>query len=268
MQKMIVWGNCQAEALIHVLSLVPQSAEAFEIIYQKSYVSAAEQQEQLIQFETADVFIRQTLFEWRNHPLRETLPEKLRVITFPLCYLGAMWPFDSFIFGNDNVMIASGAPFAFQDGLMARLRTEFPDPEERLARYISLDFPKPPDLRRNSAFDANRLLRSDENHGMTIGHLMLDTFRTERLFHTITHPAPPVVEHVAWEVLKALDLTLLRSDVPKFPDFMGYYQVPVHPRIIDHFGLSYVGPLTEYAFSPTERLTFEQYFRRYIEAAG
>lgn len=268
MQKMIVWGNCQAEALVNILSRVPQIADEFEITYQKSYADPQLLREHLAEFETADVFVRQTLFEWRNHPLRETLPERLRVVTFPLCYLGALWPFDSFIFGQDHVMNLKGGPFAFQDGLMARLRPEFPDPEERLARYVSLDIPRPPDLRRAGAFDANRLLRSDENHGMSIGQFMLEHFRRQRLFHTITHPTPVVVEYIAWEVLRALGLTMSRDDVPRFPDFMGYYQVPLHPRVIEAFGLDYAGPDTEYTFSPTERLTFEQYFRRYIAYAG
>lgn len=268
MRRLIVWGNCQASSLANVLDRAPGIAGVLKAEHHEVWATGDALAANLAAFDEADILVVQDLRAWRQHPLRERLPQRMQVVRFPFCYVAALWPFDAFIRGADAEIIRRGGKFAFQDGLMAELRRDVPDPEARFARYRDLDLPDLPDLRRYAELEEARLRRDDARLGMRIGHFIAETYRTQRLFHAIIHPTPPLVERLAWEVLQKLGLPCAAEDVPRFYDYLAYYQVPLHPQVIAALELTWVDEATRYTFSSKEKLDFETYFRRYIKDGG
>lgn len=273
-RKLIIYGNCQAGAVSDILRLVPEIAENWEVVIHQLWQAGEALERQLVDFADADTLLLQDVRNWRQHPLRDALPDGLRVVRFPFIYVAALWPFDSFIAGEDKAMnremVALGQagttqiPFGFQDAVLGRMRAEVADPEERLRRYRALEFENPPDLVRYAEFEAARLLDGDRKTGMSIGRFVIDRYRDQRLFHAIVHPAAELVEQLAWEILPRMGIEIARANVPCFSnDYMRAYQVPLHPEVIRSLGLTWVTPNSDYAQLNGEKLTFDEYYGRY-----
>jgi hypothetical protein len=49
---------------------------------------------------------------------------------------------------------------------------------------------------------------------------------------------------------------------------MAFYQVPLHPKVVEALGLTWVPPDADYRFASDLRLDFETYYRNYIAATG
>lgn len=269
MGKLIVYGNCQSAALYEVLKATPEVTRRWTVVHHELWASGAALEQALAHFDDCDVLVRQDLRNWRTHPRRDLLPPHTRIVDFPFCYIAALWPFDGHQNGNDpGWRFGEGdLKFAFTDRLLGRLRETTPDPETRFARYRDLNAPDLPDIARYAEFEEARLLREDRRIGSTLGRFIVDHYRTTRLFHTITHPTPLLIRRLADEVLAKLGLAPL-PEGRDVPDYLGYFQVPLHPEVIRALALTWTTPGADYKFSPAERLTFEQYIRRYIRVYG
>ncbi len=276
-RKLIVWGNCQAGALGVVLANTPAVAAHHQVVTHDVWARGDTLARDLADFEDADVLLAQDLRNWRDHPRQGSLPAGLRVLRFPFCYMQALWPFDAMVAGADEAMLramraaeAAGEAFAFgfQDGLLARLREQVPDPHERFRRYRDFDFAGAPDLSRLAELDQARLLADDARLGCGIGRYIADTFRRVRLFHAIAHPTTGLIQRLAAELLSTLGIDPGKTGVASYDDYMGQYQVPLHPRVIHSLGLEWAAADTRYNFHGNEQLTFEQYARRYIALGG
>ncbi len=272
-RKLIVYGNCQAGALAVVLRNTRAIADRYDIVTHDLWATGEELRRNLADFADAAILLRQDVSNWRQHPLRDRLPPELRVVSFPFCYVAALWPFDAMVAGADEKMLRvmraeQGAgrefPFGFQDGLLARLRDSVADPEDRFRRYRDLDLPDAPDLARFAELEEQRLLRDDERLGCTIGRYIVENYRRIRLFHAIAHPTAGLIGRLAGEVAGKAGLDPGASGLATYDDYMGHYQVPLHPAVIRALGIAWADETTRYDFHRRERLTFEEYYRRYI----
>ncbi|PWT72604.1 MAG: hypothetical protein C5B59_15320 [Bacteroidetes bacterium] len=276
MRKLIIYGNCQAGAVANVLSQVPQIADEWTISVHELWKVGEEFHRQVADFADADMLLRQDVRNWRQHPLRNSLPERLPTVVFPYVYVAALWPFDSFLAGTDQEMVKAMKafqvrssrpfPFGFQDAVLARLRDEISDPSERLRRYRDFEFDDVPDLVRYAEFEEARLLNDDRRLGFTIGRYVVERYRYVRLFHAIVHPAAELIEQLTWEILSKIGIEMPRENVPAFRDAsMKNYQVPVHPKVIAALGLTWVDANSRYIQPDGTMATFDEYFGRYAD---
>ncbi len=275
--KLILYGNCQAGALGVVLTNTPAITARYDVVVHDLWATGETLARNLEDFADAEGLLQQDLRNWDRHPLRDALPAGLPVVRFPFCYVAALWPFDAMLAGADEAMLRAMQaarergeefPFGFQDGLLARLRELVPDPEARLRRYRDLDIPDPPDIRRVAAAEEARLLADDARLGCTIGRHIAEHYRSTRLFHAIAHPTAALIGRLAAELVTKLGIGVEGADLATYDDYMGHYQVPLHPRVIRDLGIAWADPSTRYEFHRRERLTFEEYYRRYIATAG
>ncbi len=269
MPKLIVYGNCQSAALFEVLKQIPEISSRWNVVHHELWAAGETLDRALADFDDCEVLVQQDVRNWRTHPLHDKLPAHIRVVRFPFCYVGALWPFDGHQNGNDpGWRCGEGeAQFGFTDNLLARLRPQFPDPEERFAHYRDLDLPDIVDIARYAELEEARLLHEDARLGSTLGRFIVDNYRTTRLFHAITHPTPPLLTRIAAEVVAKLGL----DDSPfadKVLDYLAYYQVPIHPHVAAALGLQWFSPHETYNFQNRERLDFATYYRRYIRVYG
>jgi len=272
MRKLIVYGNCQAGAVHSILNAVPAITERFEVVEHHLWVEGEALDKQLRDFDDADILLQQNVRNWRWHPLYNKVPEHIKVVRFPFCYFAALWPFDGFVFGQDEKMLAIARayagpgqfPFGFQDGLLGRLRETIPDAAERFSRYKALDLPDIPDIARYAEFEAARVLADDKRLGFTIGQFMLDNYRRERLFHAIVHPSAKLMRHLGQELLNRIGFDISESEIPQYPDYLSGYQVPLHPKVITALQLDWVDINSKYTQLNGDCVDFESYFTDYI----
>ena len=272
-RQVAVFGNCQAENLVHLLRAVPALASEFSFHYHFVRLDENRQDELAEQATMADVWLIQDVADWDVYPLRHALREEALQVRFPFLYMAALWPFDAHQNGPDLVALEKGAElgpsetFDFQDNLLARLRDREPDPEARYQAYRDLRTEGIPNLSRYLEADAVRLRRMDARLDVDLGAQMLADFRERRLFHAITHPTVETLQRIADAALRPLKQTVDWTEVDVV-DRLSVFQVPIHPRVAAELGLTWVDDQTTYRFKAMEDLTFEQYYRRYIDVYG
>jgi acyl carrier protein len=271
--KLIFYGNCQIGALDIVFRNTPALRDRYEVVVHDVWATGETLARDLRDFDDAAVLVRQDLRNWTQHPLRDALPSGLQQVVVPFCFVGALWPCDSVMFGHDKAMdramrevkeAGGTAPFGFTDGALGWLRNTIPDPEERYRRYRNLDFPGAPDPVRYAMHDEARLLADDAKLGCTVGRFIVDNYRRVRLFHAIAHPTPILTARLAADVARRLGLDVAIEQLVLYQDYMGETQVPLHPEVIRGLGIEWADETTRYVYHWREHLTFEEYFRRYI----
>lgn len=261
-------------AVSEILRSIPAVAERWHVSMHELWKTGSELDRQLAEFSDADVLVRQDLRNWLQHPLHDTLPEALHVVAFPFVYMAALWPFDSFIAGQDSPMLQAMAahkkrssepiPFGFQDGMLRRLRSKIADSDERLRRYSTLEFDNAPDISDYAEFEEARLLNDDTRLGFEIGRYVVGNYRQKRLFHAITHPVANIIERLAWEILCKLGIEMALEEIPQYVNgFMSSNQVPVHPKVIEALDLTWVTLTSRYTQPSGMSVTFSEYFQRY-----
>lgn len=269
MRKLIIYGNCQSAAVYEVLRKVPAITQRWQVVHHQLWASGEELERNLADFEDCDILLRQELRNWRTHPKAATLDPTVRVIAYPFCYFAALWPFDGHQNRNDPGWknLDGEAQFAFTDSLLGRLRTEIADPVERFERYRTLDVDGLPDIARYAEMEQARLLRDDKRLGYTVGRYIVENYRSERLFHAITHPSRALLIRLLHDILAKMEIEV--EDLTALVlDYLEYFQVPVHPEVAHALGLTWVVPDSRYIFHKREMLTWEEYFRRYIRVFG
>ena len=269
MKKLIIWGNCQTAGIAYVFQRLPEVKSRWEVRHHELWAKEEVLAENLKDFDDCDVLLLQDLSNWKTHPKCNELHPDTRIVRFPFCYFAAIWPFDGHQNGRDPAWCLGerDSQFAFQDHLLGRLRTLEANPEQRYIRYRRLDVEGVPDIGRYARFEEARLRQNDRRLGTSIGQTIIDNYRETRLFHAITHPVGSLMVQLVNEIATKLELPA--PDLQPFDlDYLGYCQVPVHPKVIEQLGLSWVDENTTYNFHNRERLTFEEYTRRYIRVYG
>lgn len=209
---------------------------------------------------------------WKKHPAAARIPASTKVIRYPSLGSFALWPLDGAHAGEDPMWRAEGSnrTFALSDNLMARLRGSIADlngrvddPGERLRVYQTLDWPGLPDFHQFAASDERRLLSMDGKFDSRLGRFIVDNYRSKRLFHCAIHPAGPLLVELAAEILEKLGLPSERVRSLHY-DPLQFVQVPIHPRVIDALGITFVDKNTKYRFAGDTFLTFDEYYELYI----
>lgn len=265
MKYLILYGNCQSLFLHKILLKIPEVTRRWTVVHHNLWTEGEELARDLAQFDECDILLAQDISDWARHPRSQSLNPRTRLIFYPFCRNQALWPF----YGRDPEVVAGegDAEFYYGDALLARLRTEIPDPAERYRRYADLDVPRAPDIVRWGELEEDRLLREDERFGYTIGQWIIDNYRKRKIFHTVTHPAQPLWQRMAEALLEKLEIDAGPLD-EVVEDYARGYEVPIHPKVVKALDLRWVKPDETYNFNSRADLTFEQYTRQYIRVFG
>jgi hypothetical protein len=183
--------------------------------------------------------------------------------------LSTPWPFDAHNGLRDSqaeLREAEDPTFPNLDGVLARLRRDIPDREARFAAYAGLELDWIVDVRRMASFESRRLLAMDRQHGCDLGARILEGYRRRPMFHSIGHPGGELLISLLRHMCHIADLRpgWLRAGSM---DPLHNIQIPIHPLIAERLGISWATHDTRYNFRG-EKLTWEQYTRRYIEHFG
>jgi hypothetical protein len=267
--RVLIVGNCQAQTIHEALA---RSSAFHDRLYVKYHFVALQQnlhESGKAELESSDVLLIQDIRDWENYPLRPYIRDGVRIIKFPLLHLASLWPFDHYNGPGDKEAYEREWPnltFLYHDGLLARLRKEIPDREQRLLAYRDLSVDGIINFARLHDFEKRRLTAMDKQFGCEIGQFILDHFQRRRLFYTTNHPNGQILGMLMQDLLRQLGMG--HSYRPSSTlDHLSRLQVPVHPKVAQALGVAWATENTKYLYGG-EQITWETYVRRYIDHYG
>ncbi len=268
-KDLIIVGNCHAAMIREGFQGIPALRRYFRARYYEMKLPEHFHEEARRDLQNCDLVVVQDIGDWEDCPMRGWVSGRAETIMFPCIRLASLWPFDHCNGPTDIHAFERSAPnftFPYLDGLLARLRTEIPDPERRFQAYRSLNFGGIVNYVRAHQFETRRMLALDKKYDCEIGQFILDRFQSEQLFYTTNRPNRRIFELLMANIMRSLGIT---GDIPPLAvlDQFRVLQVPVHPTVADALGVLWATPQRRYCFRQVE-LTWEEYVRRYIDLYG
>ncbi|HVA26690.1 MAG TPA: WcbI family polysaccharide biosynthesis putative acetyltransferase [Candidatus Baltobacteraceae bacterium] len=275
-QTLIVYGNCQAEAIAAVLRRHPRITALFEIVYLRSFDHPTEG---IAALDDRDAERCAMLFEQYDanapFPSPEKLPRQAHRVTFPAADLHLLWPLGSVNPANlpEPPRYPHGR-FVYGDAAVIRQIQGGATAEEALAYYLERSEQDLPPLDKFLRLEQARLAQRDARCDVKVSPLIFDRFQSERLFWTINHPTHALLRELINAILaKAASLeprlARVRLDNEYFKkhfasEVLGAIAVPIHPKVAEYFVLSWYDPNERWTYYGDTR-TYEAYFREMIE---
>ncbi len=160
--NVLIVGNCQAQTVCEALLRTSEFNARLDAKYH--FVGLQQNLHELGrgELENSDVLLVQDIKDWERYPLRQHIRDDLRIVKFPLLHFASLWPFDHYNGPGDKEAYEREWPnltFLYHDGLLARLRKEIPDREQRLLAYRSLSVDGLINFVRLHDFEQRRLLQ-------------------------------------------------------------------------------------------------------------
>jgi hypothetical protein len=267
-KSIVVWGDCQANATASILRDLPWLTEQYEIVYLSSDITDTNachpyKDPALIPelIGRCEIMLRQDVWNWEHYP-HNTLPTlRGRLEVFPSLSFMPMWPFN-----GPDPLFSNVNGIAYGDWALAQLRKRIPDPEKRLLAYKTLDIPNPFDMERFCELKCEQALADDARLGYAINQWIIQHFRTQQTFHTVTHPLGRTLGILVDQILTKLDLFEAPCNATKDYHLWGN-QVPLHPVTIEKLGITWANEDTAYMLGG-KLYTWEGWARLYIESFG
>lgn len=272
--SLVVYGNCQADWIERGLKVIPAVTDRFDVSYCCSFdhpVTGPARPD-------FDVLGRCALLleqrgGWDRFPWSEALPSSAEVVTFPALTLDALWPLTTFS-DPRNVPVIPEYPFGrfpYGDRLISDWLTAGASREETLARYLSWPVREHEDLDRVKELGEVRLDMADAACDIKMADEVWSAVCNEPLFYTCNHPRPELLSRLASRIVAKLAHAL--GDTAEASRVIGRFlserrpndniQVPIHPDVAQHFGLSWYREDLVYCCYALTGLSYEDYWREY-----
>jgi tetratricopeptide (TPR) repeat protein len=263
-------GNCQIEALLGLYSRFAQKRRGQAITYIRSYEEISAKDRVLI--ENADVIIEQVQ-DFRPKGDIAGISSAAERIGVPVVNGGFLWPFAGQSHPtNESLAFREGGPYGAEssDGYLNRLIKRGASPSDALATYRSLDVNAVINLDRLLEVSLERQRARDHLTGFSIAPLIEAHFRQEPVFLTPYHPNLRVALGLAEQFFGKMgvgpeDTARMRRVLrrPPFPK----EELPVHPAVARHFGLTWAGEDRRYQLLEEGRFSFDEFVMRYMAGA-
>ncbi|HBW16431.1 MAG TPA: hypothetical protein DEF41_09965 [Desulfovibrio sp.] len=250
----IIHANCQGDPLAGLLAAHPVFGGAFEVRRYTNYEREPIAEEDMGR---CRLFIYQHLGEkWDDHAsdrLLARVPGEAVRLCIPNMLFKGYWPF----WTNRSTM-------DFGDSFLDHLVDMGLSEAEALHVCLKGDLAAKYDLAAllEASLDVER--GKEGNTVVQTVPLVLEHWRTERMFATINHPGCRLLLHVADGVLAALGMTPVPAEV-RAAFTMPYddFELPIHPQVAAFHGLPFGDAGTRYNIYGRP-MTYEDYARRYI----
>jgi hypothetical protein len=293
-RTIIIFGNCQAHVFTLCLNSIPLFQEKYEILWEgnvdypnwglKKGLSQA-------QIENCVCLMEQRGRKDIEFPHKEMLPSDCVLIRFPYMKLVCLWPLVS----HDDPRNKPEPP-VYRDG-------RFPYGDRIIIDWIKKGIPKRKifddymnlrikdhvDLDQLYEEDLKRIREVDNKCDIRIYKLIKEQFRVNKIFGSYSHPTDETLKIFLMEMLEKSGLLYrqMKNDVNsknekqnlsqsiidgidsyfKQPKFDAV-QLPIHPQICTHFGLTWANSKTRFPYYDYGQLTFEEYIHNYIFFEG
>ena len=275
----VVYGNCAAQFLAHELRRLPAVSDNFEIHWIRSFFVPpgyyVEEPLDPTALPRCRFFLEQVgnfrddLLR-RGSPLNEIpIPPGCRRIRFPPLFLNTLWPFVARDPRNEVCMKpwCNEGPYPghISNRLILEIMREEKDPDRVYERFMNTKIKDRVDLDRLHKLTMTKIRALDRESDVTVADFIDGSMASTRLFLVQIHPAGPTLRRLYEEILRCLDIEapserLLEIEASRG---IGGYDAPIHPEIVEHFGLSWARGL-KYRHYAEGSFTYEEFIRRNI----
>lgn len=213
-------------------------------------------------------------------------------ISLPIPLFPALWPLHVFDERNTWGADVPGRPlwpngmrtyYPYGDAFVLGLLRMGVSKRDIIARYLELDIPSILDVDRIFNLNAQTMIAHERTTDVKVAAFVSERFRDQWLFQTLNHQSNALLIEIVNQTLALLGFPPLHASIHEEWAEMLSIQMPIHPSLIRHFGLTFVDASTRYTIdgqllhSETgsnaemaqemgkRRLTFEQFLERYID---
>ena len=228
----LIHANCQGDSLRSLLAATPAFARCFEIRKYTNYLKESIPRQD---FDLCRIFLYQHLGEKWNDLASGALLAHLHPIAcrirIPNLLFTGYWP----LWTNKSAM-------NYGDILLDFLVSRGYSESEVLHVYLNGKLAQKYNL--NAMLDENLFheRRKEKGTAITLTDFIEENWRTQQLFLTPNHPGKTLLLAIADTVLESLGLgrvplSIRNAFIPDYPAF----ELPIHPHVGAHFGLSFGG---------------------------
>jgi tetratricopeptide (TPR) repeat protein len=264
-RQIVLIGNCQMQAMAGLYKRFVAGRTKDIVEHVPSYQDLSEAHRSQIQ--QADLIVEQ-LFDLK--PRVEDVSTTTPRLFIPMVTAAFLWPFAGSPHPKNSFYpFLSGGPYGGEaaDSYLNRLIMAGTDPEEAVETYANLDVNSRVNLNRLLELVMDRQRNRDEAAGYQIAGLMEQHFRTEQIFLSPYHPNVRIATALASQFFRQLgaeqdeiERMVNGTRITPFPKG----ELPFHPSVVRHFGLTFVGPDRRYRFMNEGLFTFREYALRYM----
>jgi tetratricopeptide (TPR) repeat protein len=267
MARLAFIGNCQIEALYNLYRkyVEPKADDIFRYI--RSYESIGHADREFIG--ESDVVIEQVQ-DFRPKGDIAGIVTRARRIFVPVVNAGFLWPYAGQPHPlNKGEWFIEGGPFGSEasDAFLNRMINRKVPADEAVARYRDTDVNRAMNLDRLLELSLEKQRARDELAGFEIADVIAQHFRDEPIFRTPYHPNVRVTMALATQFFERMGVSIADTErmrasmlITPFPK----EELPLHPSVVEHFGLRYANSQTRYRFLHEGAYTFEEYAERYM----
>lgn len=265
-RRLVFVGNCQVGALMRLYEQYAAGAQHQELRAIDAFAPLSDNDRRAL--EAADLIVDQIFDAGPPLDLEALAPGRTR-ISMPTVSGGFLWPFGGQEHPSNTQGFGDNGPFPAEQGdaYLNRLIRRGIDPDVAVEQYASLDVHGVVNLDRLLEVYLERQRLRDEAAGFRLAELIAEHFRTERLFLTPFHPDLRVTLALASQLFARLgvtdgDIDSMRRHLFRTPFPLN--ELPIHPRVREHFGLRFLPADYRYRLFPEGRFAFREYARRYM----
>ncbi|MDR3463865.1 MAG: WcbI family polysaccharide biosynthesis putative acetyltransferase, partial [Beijerinckiaceae bacterium] len=243
----IVFGNCQAEAILACLR-GHASVVGYEFHYMRSFEIPGQPDAPL----DDDALARCVRLWDQSTPLvkfphRDRLPAGCKITTFPSLDFNLLWPLNAIEPRNHPDADFLFGPFPYGDRVINEVVGEGLSGEAGWAAYLERSERALANLGRLAEIERRRWDALERGLDVKMADHVFERFRSERLFSTYNHPSPTMLSHTGAAILRASGFASGRDHDDVFREvralfswaFGDNYEVPVHPYVARTLGLEW-----------------------------
>lgn len=277
-RSLIVYGNCQGDAITSTLQADPIVPRLFDVAYCRSFDHPVEGQ---MLFD--EQIARACALLWEQHdplqfPKADALPADALRLRFPATDCNLFWPFHCVNkYDRPEPPVYPFGRFPYGDRVIIAAIDRGMSAEEILDYYLNGWDDYKIDLDRLFELETARMKARDTRCDVKIADYVLKHLRTQRLFLTTNHPTSILLAELIERLLHASDSVqpaLQDADIAEtlaanFPATgpLSVVGVPIHPRIAEHFGLEWYNRNELYRSWSGRAYSYVEYFEEMIRHA-
>jgi hypothetical protein len=267
----VVYGNCNAEALVQFLGMLTPLGESHEIIWARSYGDTSLR---LPGVENDPLARCEHL--WVQHDEQNPMvykgrtPDSCRILRFPPCNSGVLWPYQY----RDPLPVAPDAArpegdFPYGDEILTRLSE---DPAITPANVFEAYQEQIYAAHIATALEVNmrQMDERDQACDVAISDFFWKKWRSQPLQMTFNHPRRAFVEEVLRQLMEAAMPSLAAKARAKAAGWPATYEpfdnfeTPVAPAVAQAHQLQWWTPDRRYLFWG-KTVTMDEYLGLYLE---
>lgn len=271
--SIVLFGNCQAHAIGEVLKAVTSLSRQFEVYTVVDFPDPTTGNFMSVPSSIMDrcsIFLCQTAAERVLPDFLKPLETRARVLRFPVLYCQPLWPTHA---QDSRNVWEERCPFGrypYGDRVLLDLIGQKLPTEEIVERYLEMPVAENMQVGRLYEMWSALLDEIDAESDIILGNFIRERFSHERIFWTINHPTETVIRKIVNEIFNYLNFPeVWRAELD---DAFRHVNIgvdqlhtPIHPSIIDYFGLKWAyGPI-RYRHYNDGTFTLQEWIKRYVE---